>query len=350
MSDQSPSGPPEPGPVGPPAPTGPVEPAGPHQGWVFPPTGGFPPGSGPHAGFPPGYPPYGGHLPYGWPAAGGWDPADPLVNPPYAGVNGWFARCAGALRRSWRTLLPVMLLTQALPAAVISIISLGLDPTPRLESRPADGSLPEGYLGDLVTFGAWMLVASLLLLVVQSVGWAAGTWVLTRQAAGVPADLGGALRYGLRRAPGLYAWSLLMGVILTVGFAFCVLPGVYLAFALALAGPVYLFERQNPIGRSFRFFHDRLGMVLGRVALVAVAVVLGSVVGAVLEVVGKAPLGTDPFAAPGSTVGAVAVVVVTAVLVVPVYLVQLVGLVVTYAEQRAHEAPVNVARLATELG
>ncbi|MEV0806998.1 hypothetical protein [Micromonospora sp. NPDC050200] len=341
----------QPMPPGQPAPPSPWDPAGAQpQGWVFPPTGGYPPGSGPYAGFPPGYPPYGGHLPYGWPVGGGWDPADPLVNPPYAGVSGWFARCAGALRRSWRKLLPIMLLTQALPAAVISIISLGLDPTPQLESMPADGSLPEGYLGALLTLVGWVLVASLLLSLVQSVGWAAGTWVLTRQAAGEPADLGGALRYGLRRAPGLYAWSLLIGVILTVGFAFCVLPGVYLAFALALAGPVYLFERQNPIGRSFRFFHDRLGMVLGRIALVAAAVIAGSLVGAVLEAVGRTPLGTDPFAAPGSAVGAVAVVVVTAALVVPVYLVQLVGLVVTYAEQRAHEAPVNVARLAAELG
>ncbi|MDH6464554.1 hypothetical protein M2302_004754 [Micromonospora sp. A200] len=347
MSDQSPSGPPGPDPVDPPAPGGPVGPAGPYQGWVFPPTGGYPPGADPYAGFPPGYPPYAGHLPYGWPAAGGWDPADPLVNPPHAGVDGWFTRCAGALRRGWRTLLPIMLLTQALPAAVVSIISLGLEPSSQV---PADGSLPPGYLGDFLTFGGATLVAVLLLYLVQSVGWAAGTWVVTRQAAGEPADLGGALRYGLRRAPGLYGWTLLVGLLVTVGLSCCVLPGVYLAFALALAGPVYLFERQNPIGRSFRFFHDRLGMVLGRVGLVAVVVVLGGVLGVVLEAVGTAPLGTDPFAAPGTAVGAVVVVTLAAVLVVPVYLVQLVGLVVAYAEQRAHEGPVNAAQLAAELG
>ncbi|WP_346537926.1 hypothetical protein [Micromonospora sp. DPT] len=347
MSDQSPSGPPGPDPVDPPAPGGPVGPAGPYQGWVFPPTGGYPPGADPYAGYPPGYPPYAGHLPYGWPAAGGWDPADPLVNPPHAGVDAWFTRCAGALRRGWRTLLPIMLLTQALPAAVVSIISLGLEPSSQL---PADGSLPPGYLGDFLTFGGATLVAVLLLYLVQSVGWAAGTWVVTRQAAGEPADLGGALRYGLRRAPGLYGWTLLVGLLVTVGFCFCVIPGVYLAFALALAGPVYLFERQNPIGRSFHLFRSRLGMVPARVALVAAAVVAGTVVGAVLEAVGTAPLGTDPFAAPGTAVGAVVVVTLAAVLVVPVYLVQLVGLIVTYAEQRAHEGPVNAARLAAELG
>jgi hypothetical protein len=38
------------------------------------------------------------------------------------------------------------------------------------------------------------------------------------------------------------------------------------------------------------------------------------------------------------------------VLAVPGYLAQLVGLLVTYTEQRAHEGPVNTARLAAELG
>ncbi|NYF55581.1 hypothetical protein [Micromonospora purpureochromogenes] len=246
-----------------------------------------------------------------------------------------------------RTLLPIMLLTQALPAAVVSIISLGLESSSQV---PADGSLPPGYLGDFLTFGGATLVAVLLLYLVQSVGWAAGTWVVTRQAAGEPVDLGGALRYGVRRAPGLYGWTLLTGLLVSVGFCFCVIPGVYLAFALALAGPVYLFERQNPIGRSFHLFRSRLGMVPARVALVAAALVAGTVVGAVLEAVGTAPLGTDPFAAPGTAVGAVVVVAVTAALVVPVYLVQLVGLIVTYAEQRAQEGPVNAARLAAELG
>ncbi|MGC5019913.1 hypothetical protein [Micromonospora sp. DT47] len=316
--------------------------AGQPQGWAFPPTGGFPPGAGPYAGFPPGY------QPYGWPAGGGLDPDDPLVNPPYAGVNGWTSRCLGALRRGWRILLPLMLLTQAVPAAVVSLLSLGLGPSE--ETLPADGSLPDGYLAEFAAYGSAVLVASLLLGFAQSLGWAAGTWVVARQAAGEPADLGGALRYGLRRALGLWGWSLLITAIVTVGFCFCLLPGVYLAFALALAGPVYLFERQNPIGRSFRFFHDRLGLVLGRVALVAAAVIVGSVIGGMLEGFGTLPFGTDPLASPGTAVGAVLVIVLSALVVVPVYLAQLVGLVVTYAEQRAHEAPVNAARLAAELG
>ncbi|WP_328342477.1 hypothetical protein [Micromonospora sp. NBC_00421] len=322
--------------------------AGP-PGWGYPGPGNQPPAVGsPYPGYLPGggYPPGGGLPPYA--GSGPWGPQDPLVNPPYAGLDGWFTRCTGALRRGWRILLPLMLLTQVVPAVAVSLLSLGMGPN--AESLPADGSLPDGYLSDLAIYGASVALVALAFGVVQGIGWAGGTWVVARQAAGQPTDLPGALRYGARRCLGLWGWMLVMGLLVGVGFCLCLLPGIYLAFALALAGPVYLFEGQNPIGRSFRMFHDRLGMVLGRVALVALVAILGSVLGGVVESVGTLPFGTDPFTAPGTAVGAVAVILVSAVLVVPVYLVQLVGLVVTYAEQRAQEGPVNAARLAAELG
>ncbi|MEK8109138.1 hypothetical protein NKG94_39075 [Micromonospora sp. M12] len=145
-------------------------------------------------------------------------------------------------------------------------------------------------------------------------------------------------------------WTLLIGLLIGVGVCLCVLPGVYLAFALSMAGPVYLFERHNPIGRSFRMFHDQLGLLLGRVALVALAVIVVSVVSSSLEGVGTSAFGDDPFASPGTAFGVVVVIGVTAVLALPAHLAQMVGLLVTYAEQRAHEAPVNSAGMATELG
>jgi hypothetical protein len=287
--------------------------------------------------------------PYGW--YPGVEPDDPLVTPPHAGVGGWFSRCVGAVRRSWRQLLPIMLLTQALPAAVTSVISLTLAPSAQPATGP-DGApiLPDGYFADAFTFYGLFLVASLLLAWVQSIGWAAGSWVVTRQAAGEAVGVGAALRYGLRRALGLWGWTLVATVLVTVGICFCVLPGIYAAFALALTGPVYLFERENPIGRSFQMFHQRFGMVLGRVLLVAVVVVVGALVGGVLEILGQIPFGTDPMQSTGAVAVAAGVAVLSALLVTPVYLAQLVGLLVTYAEQRAHEGPVNAARLAAELG
>ncbi|MBM0279624.1 hypothetical protein, partial [Micromonospora tarensis] len=335
------------GPVGPPPGWDPA--AQPAPGWVFPPTGGYPPGAGPYGGQP-WYPgPPGGWYPPGY----GFDPADALVTPPGAGLGGWFGRCGGALRRGWRQLVPIMLLTQVLPAAVLSVISLGVDPSANwaaeAEANPT-AVLPDNFLAEVVSLLAVLVGGSLLVGLVQSVGWAAGSWVITRQAAGQPASLESALRYGLRRALGLWGWTLLVSLLVGVGLCFCVLPGIYLLFALSMAGPAYLFERRNPIGRSFRMFHDRLGLLLGRVAVVALAVIIGSLIPGVLEGVGTSAFGTDPFASPGTAVGAVVVIGITAVLALPAHLAQLIGLLLTYAEQRAHEAPVNSAGLAAELG
>ncbi|QGN46598.1 hypothetical protein GKC29_06925 [Micromonospora sp. WMMC415] len=291
-------------------------------------------------------PPYpGGVLP-------GYDPADPLVTPPGGGLEGWFNRCLGAVRRGWRLLLPIVLLTQVLPAVVIAIVTYATDPSAEWAAAGTDdpAALPDGFGADVATLFAVTLGAVVVFGLVQSLGWAAGTWVITRQAAGEGVGLAGALRYGLRRALGLWGWSLLMGLLIGIGVCFCVLPGVYLAFALSLAGPVYLFERQAPIGRSFRMFHDRLGLVLGRVVLIAAVVLMVTVAAGVIEAVAAAPLGTAPLGSPGTALGIFAVVTITALLSLPAHLAQQVGLVVTYAEQRAHEAPVNAGRLAAELG
>ncbi|MFG2048637.1 hypothetical protein ACGFIW_14555 [Micromonospora sp. NPDC048935] len=319
------------------------------QGWAFPPTGGYPPGSGPY-GAQPWYP----GPPVSWyPPGYGFDPNDPLVTLPGAGLAGWFNRGTGALRRGWRQLVPIMLLTQALPAAALSVISLGVDPTARWQAQVGSEStpvLPDTFVADLVGLLVVLLGGSLLVGLVQAVGWAAGSWVITQQASGQPGSLDSALRYGLRRAFGLWGWTLLIGLLVGIGMCFCLLPGIYLTFALSMAGPVYLFERHNPIGRSFRMFHDRLGLLLGRVALVALAVIVVNVISGALEEEGTAAFGTDPLSSPGTAIGAVVVIGVTAVLALPAHLAQQAGLLVTYAEQRAHEGPVNTAGLATELG
>lgn len=316
----------------------PGDPAGQPYGWaVWPTPGGAYPA-----------PPLPGQ-PYGW--YPGVDPGDPLVPPPYAGIGGWFTRCTGALRRGWRQLLPIMLLTQVVPAVVIAILSLGLAPAGEPVTGPAGApALSDGYFGDVFVFYGAVLLATLLFGPLQAAGWAAGTWLVTRQAVGEAVTVGAAFRYGWRRAVGLWGWTLVASLLIALGVCACVLPGIYVGFAVALFGPVYLFERQDPIGRSFGMLHKRFGMVLGRVALVGAVLVGAAIVDGVLQAVSQFAFGLDPMAAPGTAVGAVLLAVAGALLVVPSYLVQLVGLVVTYAEQRAQEGPVNVAQLAAELG
>ncbi len=314
--------------------------------------GGYPVGPAPgHPGMPMAYP---GQPPYGWyhPAGYHLDPSDALVTPPGAGLGGWFARCVGAVRRGWRLLLPILVLTQVLPAAVLSVLALVVDPSARWEAEIIGDAaeLPATFWVDLYMLLAVLFGGSLILGLVQCVGWAAGTWVIARQAAGQPVGLGFALRYGLRRALGLWGWNLLFTLIIFVGVCLCFLPGVFAVFVLAMAGPVYLFERSDPIGRSFRMLRDRLGLLLGRVALLIAAVIGVSLVAGMAESVAILPFGVAPLDAPSTAVGVVLAIAVTALLALPAHLAQLVGLVVTYAEQRAHEGPVNSAQLAAELG
>ncbi|MDO3684757.1 hypothetical protein [Micromonospora sp. C28ISP2-4] len=338
-------------------PQGWTAPGTPPPGWGGPAYPGYPmPGAAypmPGAAYPvPGaaYP-----APAGPGAYAGWypgiDPQDPLVNPPHGGIGPWFARCTGALRRGWRQLLPIVLLTQVVPAAVIGVLTLVFSPEGELATAP-DGApvLPAGFWGQMFAFYGVLLAAGLVFGLLQAAGWAAGTWVVARQAAGEPTGLGAAFRYGMRRALGLWGWTLLVSLLVMVGTCLCLLPGLYAAFALALFGPVYLFERRDPIGRAWRMFHSRFGMVLGRVALVMAVLLATTVLDAVVGGISGALFGVEPMTAVGTAIGAVAFAVFGALLAAPAYLAQQVGLVVTYAEQRAQEGPVNAARLAAELG
>lgn len=345
---------------GPPPPGSPVPPGPPPQGWGHPPAETAPyPGQpwypGPVGWYPPG--PGGYPLgPGGYPSGTGWyppgfDPADPLVTPPGAGLPGWYDRCVGAVRRGWRVLLPILLITQVLPGIVMSVIALGLDPSARWEASSAQdpNALPDTFASDLALLLLTTVGGAVLVGLVQCLGWAGATWAITRQAVGEPVTVTAALRYGLSRAVGLWGWSLAIGVFVAVGLCFCLVPGIYLGFALSLAGPIYLFERVNPIGRAFRMFHQRFGMVLGRVALVGGVMIAGAFVLGMLEAAATLPFGTDPYAEPATAVGAVAVLTFTGLLGLPLQIVPVAGLVVTYAEQRAQEGPVSSAGLAAEL-
>lgn len=86
-------------------------------------------------------------------------------------------------------------------------------------------------------------------------------------------------------------------------------------------------------------------MVLGRLALVAAVVIGGSFAISLLENLGLLAVGP----AAGLSVGAVVITVGSMFLQLPLYAAQLIGFVVTYAEQRGWEAPVNTAQLAGEL-
>jgi hypothetical protein len=276
-----------------------------------------------------------------------WGADDPLVTPPGAGVGGWFDRVMKTFARSWRSVGTIILITQTLPGMIIVAAALaltaGLVPDPGTVLTQAD---VDERLRNLQALLPVLLVAIVVLLFVQAVGWGGATWAMTREAAGQPAPLGSALGFGLRRAPGLFGWYLVTALIIAVGILACILPGIYFVAATALVGPVYLFERSRPIGRSFRLLHDNFGPVLGRLLIIFAIFAGGQVFSGIVQNVGV-------LAASG---GGASPVTLTAVfgalgvaLALPFTILQTIALVLTYVEQRAQEIQISTPQLVTAL-
>lgn len=299
------------------------------------------------------------------------NPHDPLVNPPFAGIGGWFSRMSSVFQRSWKTIAAVFAITHLLPAigtAVAGAIGSALVLLPwqqEMLDAAESGEAPrfDAHFGSILGFIGVLVVALLVFSVLQAAGYAAGTYVVTRDAAGTPTALGDALRYGFRRCLGLFGWNLVVGLLVAAGVLACVLPAFYVVAATALVGPIYLFERRTPIGRSFTIFNNNLGRVLGRLAMVLVLVIGGSIVASGVE--GLLNLAFGGFNSFGtvdsngavqlagqtgaSLVGSCVVASVGAVLQLPFTMVQFVGVLLTYAEQRGHEGSVSAGSLAAEL-
>lgn len=289
-----------------------------------------------------------------WPLAD-----DPIVNPPGIGVNGWFSRIWATLQRSWKSLALIFVITQLAPTIVLAVAGVLLSASflvpfqKELTESSVEGRDPQFDfpVGAFAGFFGVLVIVLIVLLFVQAAGYAAATYSTTREAAGLPAPFGESMTYGFRRCFGLFGWELLAGLLAIAGFFACILPGFYVVAATALVGPIYMFERgrgtQGPISRSFSIFHQNLGRILGRLALVVVVYYGGSIVVSIIENVANAALGSsDPSVA---LPGAIGVSVFGAIIGIPLTMFLFVGILLTYAEQRAHEAPTSAAQLAAEL-
>lgn len=274
------------------------------------------------------------------------DPGDPLVNQPGVGLAGWIALINATLKRSWRSIISIILLTQIFPLLAFLALA-GATGIAAFTAHPlltgSGGELAPGVLGGALVLA---FVLALLLIWLQAVGWAAGTWTVVREAVhGYPMPLVAALRFGLANSKELFGFYLLGGLAVLLGLIACVLPGLYAMAGFALLGPIWLFERQG-VSASFQALHRNAGMVLGRVLLIAVPVwIASSLPDLVAPFLGAVP--TDPL-----TELAVTLVtgICSALLTLPAASFQLVAVIVTYAEQRARLAPLTTARLAAELG
>lgn len=293
--------------------------------------------------------PEGGYLPpqSAFVQPGGDPYHDPLVAPPHGGVGGWFQRIGSLFQRSWRPTLIIVALTQLVPAMVLGVgalfagVYLGLSV---VQMDPATGT-GEPDLTAFLTFFAALMALVLVLYIVQLAGYAAATHHVTRQAAGTPVSLAESLGYGFRRCLGMFAWYIPVGLMIMVGVVACVLPGIYLMAATALVGPILLFERINPIGRSFKMFHNSGGRVLGRLALIVLITFGGGLAVSAVEAViqlGIDSAGTQTFGptvngAAVITLGAIVAALLSTVIQLPVTMFQFAGILLTYTEQRGYE-------------
>lgn len=277
-----------------------------------------------------------GYDRYPPPDSGGYA-YDPLVPDPYGGLTPLFDRLRETLNRSGGQLLLIFLLTFALPQLAHGIATSVVMPGPSVSLlSPVELESAGGFS---VTPAAALVVmlGAVVTMLVTAIGWGAGIWAVTQAAAGYPADLAAAFTAGVRRLGPMFGWYLLYSLMVAVGAAACLLPGLYLAVAGSLFSFVIVFERErNPFGRSFSLVHRAFGQVLGRVALLGLVTIGASCVVSLCGNLLGGGLGLVGF-----LMGDIA----TALLTAPVGVLLLVGLLLTYTQARARQEPVSTAGL-----
>lgn len=274
---------------------------------------------------PPGQsPPSGYGMPY-------FDPADPLIS---AGYSGWWRRTVAVIARVW----PQLLVLQVIGAVLIFLGDVAISRLVRVlvgESGEGAGPTAARYLTPVAAVLVESVLLNLMVLVV--------VYLVVLSAAGRQPTLGGCVHGAARRLLPLLGWSIPGGLITTVGFALCVLPGIYFFLVLTLLAPVVAVERGKAIGRCFELFHVRGGMGWGRMGtIVAISMLVGLLDTAVEVAVGPTLLSADtdanlPALALSSVVSAAAMILTGPLTVT------------AYAGLRAQREPTSTAVLTEQL-
>lgn len=206
--------------------------------------------------------------------------SDPLIPKDF---SGWFNNVIGVLKRSGLRMAGVMALWSIIPVAGgITANVYVADVATRFDAViPADSTQPMSQaemdsvlaaLAQLLGIAGVTMAVSAALAYFTSAAWAAMLRIAITDAAGQPISFGQALGYGARRGLVMWGWYLLVLMCALVGLCMCVLPGAYLAVAFALFAPVVVCEGGPAMARSLRLVHRAFGAMLGRIALLAAAV------------------------------------------------------------------------------
>lgn len=287
---------------------------------------------------------------------GGPPVVDPLTPGPYPTFDGWVRRVARTVGRAAGPGLAILALCTLVPALLTGGVTLWFQQT-RLTAaatvtpgQQLTSAQLTQLLGELGGYVAVAMLASGIGALATSIGWVAALRLMVDQAAGRPASIGAALRYGVRRGPLLWGWYLLAELLVMVGLCFCVAPGLYLALALSMIAPIVAFERGQPaLTRSFRLMHSSFGPTVGRLVVLALGLgVAAFLISCVLGfITGTTQLGAPAGSVPHpSTAATIVELVLGAVLDLPLMLVAIAALLVTYAELRGRQEPLTSDDLA----
>jgi hypothetical protein len=138
------------------------------------------------------------------------------------------------------------------------------------------------------SFGTFVL-ASLVAAAIAVIISAALQAALVRGAAlatvGDPIDVEASYQYGFRRFGSVFWISLLVGLIVAVGFLLLIIPGIIFLTMLAVAIPALIVENQRgtgALGRSWSLVKGHFWHVLGTIVVAAIITgVISSILGAV---------------------------------------------------------------------
>ncbi|HSL12064.1 MAG TPA: hypothetical protein VLA82_12180 [Actinomycetota bacterium] len=165
------------------------------------------------------------------------------------------------------------------------------------------------------------ILASVLLGLISAAIWMLLTGALTRGAAGAlsgrPIDVGESYRAALSRLAGLIGLSLLIAIVVGIGFALLIIPGVILLVFLSMAVPAFIIERRgvtDSMSRSWNLVSGKWWHVLG--AILVAAIISGIVSGIIGALGGDSVIGIWLTSAIGSVITAPFYALVSVVLYV----------------------------------
>ncbi|THV41226.1 hypothetical protein [Glycomyces buryatensis] len=205
-----------------------------------------------------------------WSTQGGGEPSgrfsggDPLVSDTF---EGWWNASLGVVQRSWRPIGLILLVGVVLPKWVFGSYQSLVSRDASFEGTDWAEMSQAWQPGPAASIFGGLLGLALLYLTASS-GLAA-TRTAAAEAAGGFLSLGEAFRFGFRRGWKLWLWLMLAWLSIGVGLVLCVLPGLWIAFALSLMIPAATFEKhRSPYARSFQLTHSKFWAALGRLIIV----------------------------------------------------------------------------------